>query len=78
MPLKQTISYAFETKDALPTDEQSPEVEEASSPPSPPLLPPRCALNQKFCGLTSREREVTRLVAQGKSNHAIANELVVG
>jgi len=27
--------------------------------------------------LTSREREVTRLVAQGKSNHAIANELEV-
>jgi DNA-binding NarL/FixJ family response regulator len=30
------------------------------------------------CGLTSREREVTRLVAQGTSNHAIANVPVVG
>jgi ATP/maltotriose-dependent transcriptional regulator MalT len=28
------------------------------------------------CWLTSREREVTRLVAQCKSNHAITNELV--
>ena len=62
---------------ALPTDEQSPEVEEASSPPSPPLSP-RCALNQKFCGLSSREGEVTRFVAKGKSIHAIAYELVVG
>src|SRR6266700_3091959 len=29
-------------------------------------------------GLTSREREVACLVAQGKSNRAIADELVVG
>lgn len=77
MPLEHTISYALETKDALPTDEQSPEAEGASSPPSAPLSPRR-ALKQKFGGLAAREREVTRFVAQGKSNHAIANELVVG
>ena len=35
-------------------------------------------LQQHFGGLTSREREVARLVAQGKSNRAIADELVVG
>ena len=79
MPLEQTIAYALETKDALPTDAQSPKVEaeEASSPPSPPLSPRR-ALKQKFGGLTSRDGEVARLVAQGKSNRAIADELVVG
>ncbi len=48
-----------------------------SSPPSPPLSPQR-ALKQHFGGLTTREREVARLVAQGKSNRAIADELVVG
>jgi DNA-binding NarL/FixJ family response regulator len=48
-----------------------------SSRPSPPLSPCR-ALKQQFGGLTSREREVARLVAQGKSNRAIADELVVG
>jgi DNA-binding NarL/FixJ family response regulator len=85
MPLEQAIAYALETKDALPTDAQSLEVDAEevsssgalSSPPSPPLSPRR-ALKQHFGGLTSREREVARLVAQGKSNRAIADELVVG
>ncbi len=39
---------------------------------------PRRALQQHFGGLTVREHEVARLVAQGKSNRAIADELVVG
>jgi len=85
MPLEEAIAYALVTKDALPTDEQSLEVdaEEASSsgtvsPPPSPSLSPRRTLNEKFGGLTSREREVARLVAQGKPNRAIAEELVVG
>jgi predicted ATPase/serine/threonine protein kinase/DNA-binding NarL/FixJ family response regulator len=88
MPLEQVIAQALETKDAPPTEASPPEADakEASSdlppgalssPPSPPLSPHR-ALKQHFGGLTSREREVARLVAQGKSNRAIADELVVG
>jgi DNA-binding CsgD family transcriptional regulator len=88
MTLEHAIAYAPESKDALPTDAKPPEAnaEEASSfilsdalssPPSPPLSPRR-ALKQQFGGLTSREREVARLVAQGKSNRAIADELIVG
>ena len=36
------------------------------------------ALKQHYGGLTTREREVAQQVAQGKSNRAIADELVVG
>jgi DNA-binding CsgD family transcriptional regulator len=46
-----------------------------------PRLPqpsPRRTAMQALGGLTEREREVARLVAQGKSNRAIADELVVG
>ncbi len=87
-PLEQVIAQAVETKDAPPTDAKPREAnqEEASSDLPPgvlssapsPLLSPRRALQQQFGGLTSREREVARLVAQGKSNRAIADELAVG
>jgi predicted ATPase/DNA-binding CsgD family transcriptional regulator len=87
MPLEKAIAYALETKDALPANTKPPETDAASSasdlpsdtlsPPSP-LLSPRRALKQHFGGLTPREREVARLVAQGKSNRAIAEDLVVG
>jgi predicted ATPase/DNA-binding CsgD family transcriptional regulator len=86
MPLEQAIAFAVEMKDALPTGTaQQASHEEAPSDlpsgilfqPSPPLSP-RHATKQQFGGLTSRECEVARLVAQGKSNRAIAEELVVG
>ena len=45
-----------------------------------PRLPDRSpghTVKQTFGGLTGREREVARLVAQGKSNRVLADELVV-
>ena len=88
MPLEQAIAEALATQDEPPTGTKFPQVneEETSSvvPPGTPLSPspralsPRRALKQHFGGLTSREREVACLVAQGKSNRAIADELDVG
>ena len=45
--------------------------------PSTPPLPPKHAAKQTFAGLTVREREVAILLAQGKANQTIADELVV-
>ena len=45
-------------------------------PHTPPLSPAHTA-KQAFGGLTAREREVTILVAQGKSNQTIADALVI-
>ncbi|MDP9349959.1 MAG: helix-turn-helix transcriptional regulator, partial [Chloroflexota bacterium] len=44
--------------------------------PRPPT--PRRAAKQRFGGLTMREREVAVLIAQGKSNRAIAKVLIIG
>ncbi len=88
MPLEQAIEEALETKEEPQTGTKFQQMNEeetssfvpagtTSSPPSPALSPHR-ALKQHFGGLTAREREVARLVAQGKSNRAIADELVVG
>jgi DNA-binding NarL/FixJ family response regulator len=45
--------------------------------PAPRVLTPRQAAKQKFGGLTEREREVARLIAEGKSNRDIAETLIV-
>jgi DNA-binding CsgD family transcriptional regulator len=78
MELSQAITQAIETKDELPTEASSDLPPAGLLPRSSPPLSPRRALQQHFGGLTAREREVARLVAQGKSNRAIADELVVG
>jgi DNA-binding NarL/FixJ family response regulator len=46
-------------------------------PPAPAATPAR-ATKQRFGGLTGREREVAALIARGRSNRAIADQLVLG
>jgi DNA-binding NarL/FixJ family response regulator len=48
----------------------------ATLPPAPNLTPRQVA-KREFGGLTAREREIAALIAQGKSNREIADELVI-
>jgi DNA-binding CsgD family transcriptional regulator len=45
--------------------------------PNLPTHSPRRSAKQAFGGLTEREREVAAFIAQGKSNQALADELIV-
>ena len=53
-------------------------IEYALSKPEEPLRISSPMEKEKFGGLTGREREVARLIAQGKSNREIAEIMVVG
>ncbi len=45
--------------------------------PAVPALTPRQVAKKEFGGLTAREREISALIAQGKTNREIAEELVI-
>lgn len=45
--------------------------------PKETALTPRQTIKREFAGLTEREREVAALIAQGKANRQIADDLVV-
>jgi DNA-binding CsgD family transcriptional regulator len=48
-----------------------------ASLPKAKLLSPRRAVAERYGGLTERERSVAALIAQGKSNREIADQLVI-
>jgi predicted ATPase/DNA-binding CsgD family transcriptional regulator len=68
MPLNQAMDYGLA---------ESTRPSRSTAAPSGLLFPSRAA-KRDFGGLTARERQVASLIAQGKSNRAIARELVVG
>jgi predicted ATPase/class 3 adenylate cyclase/DNA-binding CsgD family transcriptional regulator len=74
MTLEQAIALALEPLEIAET--KLPSFVENSSYINMP--PQREAEKQKYGGLTTREREVTAQIAQGKSNQVIATELFVG
>jgi non-specific serine/threonine protein kinase len=66
--LAQATAYALAQADAG---------SEGKDAPGARRLTPLQAAKRQYDGLTARERQVAALVAQGKSNSAIASELVV-
>jgi predicted ATPase/DNA-binding CsgD family transcriptional regulator/Tfp pilus assembly protein PilF len=88
MPLEQAIEEALATQDEPPTgtkfqqvnEEETSSVVPPGSPSSQPprALSPRRTLKQHFGGLTARELDVLRLLAQGRTSAQIAEQLVIG
>jgi DNA-binding CsgD family transcriptional regulator len=73
---RQIIEELATTIDAMSLREQFLQRARGLLPQEKPLLP-RDAAKQAFGGLTAREREVARLVAQGKTSRQIAGLLVL-
>ncbi|MCW5849046.1 MAG: tetratricopeptide repeat protein [Anaerolineae bacterium] len=77
MSVDQAVTYALEP-------EPSPAAAAPLSPPRPASLPereketPLQAQKRQHDGLTRRERDIAALIAQGLSNQAIADDLVIG
>jgi DNA-binding NarL/FixJ family response regulator len=73
MSFEEAIAYALKIMEIkLPSDT---DMENNLGPAALPSQ--REAEKQKYDGLTAREREVAAKIAQGKSNQAIAAELLV-
>ena len=70
MSVEQAITYALE--DGIPLPEDTAATSELTAPVAPPP-----ALEARPAGLTAREVEVLRLVAQGLSDREVAERLVV-
>jgi non-specific serine/threonine protein kinase len=72
MTLEQAVELALHESDG-----GWPNGAEGASEAEPESLTPLQAAKRKYGGLTARERQVATLIATGKSNQAIADELVV-
>jgi DNA-binding CsgD family transcriptional regulator len=73
---RETIGSLTQTIDDAELREHFRQTALATLPKAKPISPKRAAA-EKYGGLTERERSVAALIAQGKSNREIADQLVV-
>ncbi len=71
MSVEQAVGYALAAEASVS------ETDGENTAPAAPLPSGRATDKAYYGGLTVREREIVRLVAQGKTNRAIADELVI-